>query len=357
MVDGLYQSVIGFFIPYLTFQATFVTSNGLDDLERLRLGTYIAHPSVITINLYILINTYRWDWLTLLCIAISILLIFFWTGLYTSLPYSSTFYGAAVEVYGEASFWAVLFVTPIVSILPRYFVKAIQKVYFPYDVDIVREQVAMGQFDHLPRRELDDDKKAKKPKSSSNSKKSASSSLGSPRRRRHQKTESLDEDLRPIYPPSVTTYNAHSQNGSDGTNYTRHEQSLDMHRHDEVEEHDHLSPPTTTPATKPPTTQRARPSFDRFRASMDQVRPSFEATNEFTSAAMLSRFESSHTGASNNNNNSTEGGGIVERIRRRTRGKSIKSPKIPTGFSNKDGGKDGGKDGDKDGGDGANEQI
>ena len=80
---------------------------------------------------------------------------------------------------------------------------------------------------------------------------------------------------------------------------------------------------------------------------MDLTRQSYEVTNEFTSAAMLSRLESTHSrvGHANNaneddnaNNGNTgntgnTGTGIVERIRRRTRGKSFKA-KSP--FAQKD---------------------
>ncbi|KAI1335350.1 phospholipid-translocating P-type ATPase [Xylariaceae sp. FL0016] len=308
MIDGLYQSVIGFFIPYLVFSRTsFVTGNGLDVSDRLRFGAYVAHPSVITINLYILINTYRWDWLTLLIMAISDLFIFFWTGVYTSTTYSAYFYEAAPQIYGAASFWAVMFITPIISLMPRYAVKALRKVYWPRDVDIIREQITLGKFAHI-------EKSHEKKEESQDGKASFSSSSQSSRRRRHQQFQSVDEDLRPIYPPSVATqsvagHNAHSQNGSDGTNYTRHEPSLDV--------------PVSQPADPPvrPSCDRVRPSYDRMRASMDRVRPSYEASNEFTSAAMLNRLESTHSAGPSQ----PQGNGIVSRFRRRTRGKSFKS--------------------------------
>ena len=57
MVDGIYQSVVSFFIPYIFVILTVAASgNGLDIAERTRLGCYIAHPAVITINTYILIR-------------------------------------------------------------------------------------------------------------------------------------------------------------------------------------------------------------------------------------------------------------------------------------------------------------
>lgn len=309
MADGAYQSVVGFFIPYLAVSRTStVAGHGLDVSDRLRFGAYVAHPSVITINLYILINTYRWDWLTVTIIVVSDLLIFFWTGVYTSSTYSAQFYEAAPQIYAEASFWAVMFVTPIISLAPRYAIKALRKVYWPRDVDIIREQITMGKFDgnHQLNEII--------------AKSSSSGSSGSSRKKRHQQFASVDDDLRPIYPPSIATtsivgmagHNTRSHNGSDGTNYTRHEPSIDVP----------VIQPVDT-GSDPPVRQsfdRVRPSYDRMRASMDRVRPSYEMTNEFTSAAMLSRFESTHSGTPQ-----PQGEGIVSRIRRRTRGKSFKS--------------------------------
>ncbi|KAI0805530.1 hypothetical protein GGR55DRAFT_281264 [Xylaria sp. FL0064] len=314
MVDGIYQSVITFFIPYLVAANTpTIAGNGKDVLERQRLGAYIAHPAVITINLYILINTYTWDWLTVLIIVISDLLIFFWSGVYTSSTFASTFYGTAAQIYSELSFWIVLFLVPLICIAPRYAGKAIQKVFWPYDVDIIREQVTSGKFGKDP--------KVEEPQSLDDAKESLSSSSGSSRRRHHQPQQSVDEDLRPIYPPSIAAtsvaggHGHGSQRGSDGTNYTRHDLSMET--------------PVNQPADLPdiPIRQsidRVRPSYDRMRASIDQVdrgvRASFEASNDFTSAAMLTRFESTRSIPPE-----PEGSGIVGRIRKRTRGKSFKS--------------------------------
>ncbi|KAJ4310165.1 phospholipid transporting ATPase [Fusarium piperis] len=280
MIDGVYQSVMVFFIPYLLFEpGIVVTGNGLGVEDRLRFGAYIAHPAVITINMYILINTYRWDWLMVLIVVISDVFIFFWTGVYTSFTSSDFFYGTAAQVYQEASFWAVFFLVPVICLFPRFAIKALQKVYWPYDVDIIREQERMGKFAYLTEKEetsepLTADTRSDKSKSSKSSKKSRKAA-------KHMTYGSVDEDLRPIYPPSTatraTTYNQHSQNGSDSTNYTGPRMSMDV------------------PMQARPSIDRARPSYDRVRASMDRVRPSFEASSDFTSAARLSRIESSQS--------------------------------------------------------------
>ncbi|KAH8662013.1 hypothetical protein BX600DRAFT_308143 [Xylariales sp. PMI_506] len=300
MVDGVYQSIMSFFVPYfIVTYGTFATSNGLDVADRLQLGAYVAHPAVLTINFYILINTYRWDWLQLLIILLSDLFIFFWTAIYSAVTYADWFYGVAGHIYAQPTFWAALFLTPVMCLLPRYAIKAIQKVYFPYDIDIIREQVTMGAFKHL-----DGEETATASIKTQSTESSAASNV-----KRHQQYPSVDEDRRPIYPPtlhSTTTHNARSQNGSDGTNYTRHEPSMEI--------------------TVRPSLDRVRPSYDRMRASMDRMRPSYEQSNDFTSAAMLSRHESTRSGPHPDAAEPEHADGIVSRIRRRTRGKSFKSP-------------------------------
>lgn len=283
MADGIYQSVLSFYIPYLAASGSFfISMNGLDVTDRERLGAYIAHPAIITINMYILMNTYRWDWIMLLVVALSDLFIFFWTGVYSSVIYSDYMYEAAPQIYSQLTFWLVFFITPCTCLLPRFVIKAVQKVYFPYDVDIIREQMTMGKFKQveeaaaLARDEIygPDLKGTDTGSSGSSSRKSKT---------KHAKLASVDEDRRPIYPPSVAT---HTQNGSDGTNYTNHDRRLSRELTQELS-HD-MAPVR-------PSIDRPRPSYDRIRASMDRVRPSFEASNDFTSAARLSRIESSHS--------------------------------------------------------------
>ncbi|GKT92558.1 LOW QUALITY PROTEIN: phospholipid-translocating P-type ATPase domain-containing protein [Colletotrichum tofieldiae] len=288
MLDGVYQSVMVFYIPYLTVVGTsFVTKNGLNVEDRTRLGAYIAHPAVFVINAYILINTYRWDWIMILIVVLSDLMIFIVTGIYTATEGSMFFYKAAPQVYAQASFWAVFFIVPVISLFPRFAIKAIQKVYFPYDVDIIREQERQGKFSRLTQGD-------------------EATVMGSRRRARHRQTRriararhmhyaSVDEDRRPIYPPSVathTTHNPRSQNGSDGTNYTGHRQSMDMAHTQSLD----MTPPMRSSFDRPrPSYDRSRPSYDRIQASMDRTRASFEASNDFTSAARLSRIESSQS--------------------------------------------------------------
>lgn len=281
MFDGVYQSVLCFFIPYLVVCLTSTAAgNGLDASDRLRLGCYIAHPAVITINLYIMLNCYRWDYALLLTIFISDASVFFWTGVYTTNTWSQFFYGSAMQVYPQLTFWMVLIVTPCACVAPRFAIKCVQKTFYPYDTDIIREQDKQGLFtEKVNQTEV----VADVPLAGA----SSSSSQGSAKKGKHAQYASVDEDRRPIYPPSVATHNTRGQNGSDGTNYTLHRLSSEIQPsgpYDSSQEYGVR-----------PSIDRTRPSYDRVRASMDKVRASFEASNDFTSAARLSRVESQHS--------------------------------------------------------------
>jgi phospholipid-translocating ATPase len=280
MLDGIYQSLICFYLPYLLFTpANFETSSGLSVNDTQRIGVYVACATIAVVNVYILLNTYRWDWLMILLVSISILLIWFWTGVYTAFSSSYSFYRAAPQVYGQLTFWTLTLLTIWVCLLPRFTAKAFQKIHMPRDVDIIREQIRQGKFKYLDNHEAYVPPRTGSPALSEDSQpvKPAMSA---------KMPMADNESQRPIYPPSVaptnTTYNPRSQNGSDGTDYTGHKTSLER--------------PARPSLERPRLSfDRPRPSFDRMRESMDKIRPSYEASNDFTSAALLTRIESSHS--------------------------------------------------------------
>lgn len=325
MIDGLYQSVICFYFPFLLFRVgNFVTENGRSVNDYKRLGVYIAIPAVIVVNAYLMMNTYRWDWFMSLIAVVSTLLIFLWTGAYTSFTAGFTFYGAGSQVFGALSFWAVCLIAVILCLLPRFVGKAVQKIYFPRDVDIIREQIRQGKFDYLKDVEPTQVSLAPADKLAGSA---SSSEISKPNELKAKGHENkMSEDMRPMYPPSVaptaTTHNPRSHNGSDGTDYTGHHRfSLDRAFPHVNTDHTNMggqhtfsenNTPTTPTIAAPfdhdpeprvssniaagrPSYDRPRPSFDRLRSSCDRTRASFEASRDFTSAAYLSRVESSNS--------------------------------------------------------------
>ena len=292
MFDGIYQSVICFFIPYLVFQpGLFVTSNGLEINDTTRMGVYVGNAAIVIVNIFILLNTYRWDWLMLVLVSLSILLMWFWTGVYSSFTSSGYFFGAGTQVYGQLSFWTTILLTASIALLPRFTIKASQKIYRPLGVDIVREQIRQGKFKYLDNISPDEPASKFAPDKSSGSSDVNGTGISKPQL-------AQDDETRPIYPPSVapttttTTHNRGSANGSDSTNCTNNRFSLDRPSRPMS-----MTEPQSRPLSlsRPLSMDRPRPSFDRARGSMDMVRASFEASNDFTSARRLMRLESSHS--------------------------------------------------------------
>lgn len=274
MLDGMYQSLMCFFMPYCLYSpGRFNHMSGLDINDRVRMGVLVGTAAVFASNAYILMNTYRWDWLTVLINCISSLLIFFWTGIYSCFTASGQFYQSAHEVYGALTFWTVLLITIILCLLPRFSIKAIQKVYFPRDVDIIREQITQGRFKYLDQFETYVPPSAAAMASTDSA---TSSELGKPIQPDLKQDPTIPEDERPIYPPSVApslsnTHNPRSHNSSTGTDYTA---SIDYHQQ--------YSP------------DQARTSWDPTGPSVGRVRRSWEASSDFPSSGMLSRVESTN---------------------------------------------------------------
>ena len=316
MLDGVYQSAISFFMGYLLFSpATFVTQNGLGVDDQRRMGVFIACATIVVMNSYILLNTYRWDWLMVLVTTISTLLIFFWTGVYSSFEGSFQFYKSASEVYGTLAFWCLLLITLIICLIPRFCAKFFQKNYRPYDVDVIREQVRQGKFDYLDKYES-----YVPPKATIGSGTSSEDTEVPDEpvvvNKHHTRNESTTESARPIYPPSeAPTRMQHSQTGSDGTERTM--PSFDFTRPPNEFTRPVLGRNNTSPEPQRAplpriSTERPRQSLDRNRSSFDRsrtsfertrsrqsldkpMRPSFELSRDFSSAAYLSKVESSYS--------------------------------------------------------------
>ncbi|AOA61897.1 Aminophospholipid translocase (flippase) [Komagataella phaffii CBS 7435] len=153
MLDGLYQSVISFFFPYLVYHTgSFASANARQIDHRFWIGLFCAHISVVSCNIYVFLQQYRWDYLSTIIVLLSILVIFFWTGVWSAGTISGEFYKAAPQVFGSTSFWACFFVGVLVCVLPRFCYDNVKRVMKPRDIDIIRERVKLGDYRLFPER-------------------------------------------------------------------------------------------------------------------------------------------------------------------------------------------------------------
>ncbi|CAN6669942.1 phospholipid-transporting ATPase Dnf1p [Trichomonascus vanleenenianus] len=151
MFDGAYQSFVSFFFPYfLYWHGSFQHPEGLPINHRFWMGLAVCSIAVISCNVYVLSNQYRWDWISVLIGSVSILLVYFWSGIYSATVYSGELYQAASEMFGSCVYWAVVVLGVVACLLPHYAWMAIQRLWLPEDIDIIREQIHIGEFDHIP---------------------------------------------------------------------------------------------------------------------------------------------------------------------------------------------------------------
>ena len=218
MLDGLYQSLMCFYLPYLLYyRGGFVTMSGLDLNSTREIGVFVVCGTITVVNLYILLNQQHWDWLFLLIVSLSVLSVWIWTGIYSAFKATPQFYQIAAHVFGTLSFWAVTLLMIVACLLPRFAVTTIQKFYFPYDSDIIREQVRLGLFNEtaIVTEKNEPKNNATSPALSPPKRKGFLSSVSSGSGKSGSKTSRAsspskpeqqykNDDERPIYPPSVT---------------------------------------------------------------------------------------------------------------------------------------------------------
>lgn len=149
-IDGIFQSLVSFFFPYLLYIYSFQTLSGLATDHRFFVGVLVTCISCFASNIYVLMHQYRWDWASALGVVLSCLVIFAWTGVWTSSTLSGEFYHAASAMFGMTQFWTCLAVGLLVCMLPRFLYDVLQKLYYPKDCDIIREQVRLGHYDKYP---------------------------------------------------------------------------------------------------------------------------------------------------------------------------------------------------------------
>lgn len=150
MFDGLYQSVISFFFPYLMYYVSFQNQEGLAVDHRFWVGVLVCAISVTACNIYVLLQQYRWDWLTLLINALSTLVVFFWVGVWSASSTVGEFYKANTYLLGTLGFWPCFLVSVVICVLPRFSHDFLLRNFHPSDVDIIREQVRAGEFKDYP---------------------------------------------------------------------------------------------------------------------------------------------------------------------------------------------------------------
>lgn len=138
MLDGLYQSVVVFYIPYLVWTAGLAISWNGKTIESLAdFGTTVAVAAIVTANTYVGINTHYWTVITWVIIPGSSLLMLLWIVIYSFFE-SFDFIDEVQRLCGGVTFWASVILSVAIALLPRVLVKFVSTSFVPQDADIIR---------------------------------------------------------------------------------------------------------------------------------------------------------------------------------------------------------------------------
>ncbi|CAG8458896.1 8422_t:CDS:2 [Cetraspora pellucida] len=140
MLEGIYQSLVCFFVPYFAYGLGSVNISGRQP-DYLELGTEMAAACITVANLFNGFNFQCWTVFHFISVFGSIGLIYIYIAIYSLVPdmQDSGIYGFNHIVYHSAVFWFCILLSIIVSILPRFLWKYWQRNYLPTDADIVKE--------------------------------------------------------------------------------------------------------------------------------------------------------------------------------------------------------------------------
>ncbi|KAL1753669.1 hypothetical protein FB107DRAFT_264155 [Schizophyllum commune] len=147
MLDGLYQSAVVFFIPYLVWilGTVAISWNGKTIESLADFGTTVAVAAIVAANTYVGLNTHYWTVITFVVVIGSSVVMLLWIVIY-SFFLSSDFIDEVVILFGELTFWTTVVFTVTVALIPRFIVKFFKTAYYPLDKDIVREMWVLGDL-------------------------------------------------------------------------------------------------------------------------------------------------------------------------------------------------------------------
>ncbi|KAI8065869.1 hypothetical protein BC940DRAFT_320202 [Gongronella butleri] len=138
VLDGIYQSAVCFFFPYMLLLGGSPDVRGYDQNGMFEIGTIIASYSVFVANLFVAFCIYSFTWIQLAVIILSTVAFYIFTSIY-AIFLQFDFHGQYI-LYGTGLYWLMLVLTVVACFVPRVVFKYDGHMYRPYDNDIIRER-------------------------------------------------------------------------------------------------------------------------------------------------------------------------------------------------------------------------
>ncbi|KAF9989683.1 hypothetical protein BGZ75_005360 [Mortierella antarctica] len=141
-LEGTFQSILCFLLPFLAYQQGAVDSSGLVQ-EMYEMGLAMAVASIMQANIFAAVVSHSFCAFHIIFIWGSVVLIVVYSALYALMPRAlsqwNPNYGFTFSVMGSFTFWAVVMLTLLACNLPRLTARFIRRTWWPSDLDILQE--------------------------------------------------------------------------------------------------------------------------------------------------------------------------------------------------------------------------
>ncbi|KAG7093060.1 hypothetical protein E1B28_009352 [Marasmius oreades] len=151
MLDGLYQSVILFFLVMYTYVTTSSRVDGYD-AAFYEWSTTVAVAAVCVADVFTGLTAAAWTWWLVFFVFIGVLIVWAYTLINSALNPATTWtfvYGNYYYLCTSAYFWLGLLLVFILSLAPRFIIKAYKASINPGDIDVVRYISKNGPYNDL----------------------------------------------------------------------------------------------------------------------------------------------------------------------------------------------------------------
>ncbi|KAJ7481094.1 phospholipid-translocating ATPase [Mycena galericulata] len=140
MLDGIYQSVVLFFLILNTYDTTTSRTDGYN-VYQFEFSTTMVIATILSVNLFNGLNTNVWTGWVFFAVFLGIVLVWAYTAIYSIVSpgwISTPVFGNDHYLFHSAYFWLCIPLTVCLALAPRYISKAWSFGFMPHDIDILR---------------------------------------------------------------------------------------------------------------------------------------------------------------------------------------------------------------------------
>ncbi|KAH7843878.1 hypothetical protein Vadar_021755 [Vaccinium darrowii] len=130
MIDTLWQSLVLFYVPLLTF--------GGSSIDIWSMGSLWTIAVVILVNMHLAMDIHRWLLLTHSAVWGSIIITYACMVILDSIPVFPN-YGTIYHLAKSPAYWISILLIIVLALLPRFIFKVIHQTFWPSDIQISRE--------------------------------------------------------------------------------------------------------------------------------------------------------------------------------------------------------------------------